>query len=63
MLLQRVTYINKTGQTISLVLEIIGRRSKNIIVKNQDGNTFEIPRRDIESIEDPEKNEKDEKHA
>lgn len=58
-MIQRIIYINKAGQTIDMVFDIIGKKSKNIIVKRPDDDAIMIiPRKDIESITDPkEKNE------
>ena len=57
-MLQRIIYINKAGETLDLVLDIIGKKSKCLIVRNpEDGKEYNIPRHDIESIEEPQKTE------
>ena len=54
--LQRIVYLNKVGETLDQVLDIIGKRSKNIVVKHPgESKSFEIPRKDIEEISEPEK--------
>jgi hypothetical protein len=55
-MIQRIVYINKAGETLSLVLDIIGKKSKCLIVRNpEDGKISNIPRKDIDTISDPEK--------
>lgn len=54
-MLQRIIYLNKDGYPYDRVWDIIGKRSKNIIVKDpMDGKISEIAREDIESISEPE---------
>jgi hypothetical protein len=59
---QRVIWLNKVGQEFDMVLDIIGKRSKNIVVKHPGENkSFEIPRKDISEITEPLKEKEDEK--
>jgi hypothetical protein len=54
-MIQRVIFINKAGETLDMVLDIIGRKSKDLIVRHPEtGEEFPIPRRFIESISEPE---------
>ena len=56
MLLQRIVFINKLGDTVDMVLEIIGKKSKNIITRQpDDGAILIIPRKDVEVIRDIDK--------
>ena len=58
-MLQRIIFINKEGQWNDMVLDIIGKKSKCIIVRNpEDGLLMPpIPRKNIESISDPVKDD------
>lgn len=56
---QRIKYINAEGHPHEQVLQIIKRKSKEIIVRDpNDDHVFSIPRHSVESISDPKK-EKD----
>jgi hypothetical protein len=51
---QRIVYINKAGNRMDVVLQIVKKLSKVIIVKDTEGNLIApIPRNSVESISDP----------
>ena len=55
-MLKRIKYINKDGQPYDMVLDLIRKKSKDIVVRRIDDNfEFTIPRKAVESITDPEK--------
>lgn len=50
-MLQRITYINKAGETISLIARIVCKRSKTIVIRLPDDDfNREIDRNSVESI-------------
>ena len=59
-MIQRIIYTNKAGEVMDLTLDILGKYSKWVKVRNpEDGTISNIPRQAVEEISEPVKTEEE----